>query len=67
MTAWCKLIVRGRDRNEAIARLKRALEEFIVDGPPTTVPLEQALMNDHQFIVGEYNTAYLEKFMNERF
>jgi len=62
-----KLIVRGRDRNEAIARLKRALEEFIVDGPPTTVPLGQALMNDHQFIVGEYNTAYLEKFMNERF
>ena len=62
-----KLIVRGRDRAEAMARMRRALNEFIIDGPPTTIPLGKALLDDHQFQVGEYNTAYLEKFMNERF
>ena len=58
-----KLIVRGRDRTEALARLQRALEEFLVDGPATTIPLGLALLKDAHFIGGNYNTAYLEKFM----
>jgi acetyl-CoA carboxylase biotin carboxylase subunit len=58
-----KLIVRGRDRTEAIARLHRALDEFIIDGPATTIPLGLALTKDAQFVAGRYNTRYLEKFM----
>lgn len=58
-----KLIVKGRDRTEAIARLARALDEFIIDGPKTTIPLGSALLKDAVFVGGEYNTAYLEKFM----
>jgi len=58
-----KLIVRGRDRTEALARLGRALEEFLVDGPKTTIPLGLALLKDGHFESGQYNTRYLEKFM----
>ncbi|MFO1521163.1 MAG: acetyl-CoA carboxylase biotin carboxylase subunit [Kiritimatiellia bacterium] len=61
-----KLIVHGRDRTEAIARLHRALGEFIIDGPATTIPLGLALCNDPVFQAGRYNTAYLERFMSER-
>jgi acetyl-CoA carboxylase, biotin carboxylase subunit len=58
-----KLIVRGRDREEALARLGRALEEFLIDGPTTTIPLGLALLQDAHFQSGHYNTRYLEKFM----
>ena len=62
-----KIIAKGRNRHEAILRLKRALAEFTINGPHTSVPLGLALMDDPTFISGEYNTAYLEKFMNEIF
>lgn len=62
-----KLIVFGRDRSEAVARLARALDEFIIDGPPTTIKLGQALLKDQQFLDGTYHTAYLEHFMKDRF
>ena len=62
-----KIIAKGRNRHEAILRLKRALAEFTINGPNTSVPLGLALMDDPIFISGEYNTAYLEKFMNEIF
>lgn len=58
-----KLIVHGRDRAEALSRLGRALDEFLVDGPATTIPLGLALLKDPTFLGGEYNTGYLEKFM----
>ncbi|MCC5846489.1 MAG: acetyl-CoA carboxylase biotin carboxylase subunit [Verrucomicrobia bacterium] len=58
-----KLIVRGRNREEALARLDRALSEFFIDGPKTTIPLGLALLKDGQFLSGKYNTGYLEKFM----
>lgn len=58
-----KLIVRGRDRTEALARLGRALDEFLVDGPATTIPLGLALLKDETFLGGAYNTRYLETFM----
>jgi acetyl-CoA carboxylase biotin carboxylase subunit len=58
-----KLIVHGRDREEAMAILGRALEEFLVDGPSTTIPLGLALLKDGHFQGGKYNTRYLEKFM----
>lgn len=62
-----KIIVTGKDRAEAIARLRRALEEFTINGPHTSVPLGEALLADQRFIKGTYNTAFLEKFMHENF
>ena len=48
-------------------RMRRALEEFTINGPHTSVPLGEALMVDGRFAAGTYNTAYLEKFMHESF
>ncbi len=62
-----KIIAKGKDREEAIARMRRALEEFTINGPHTSVPLGEALMVDKRFVDGTYNTAYLEKFMHEIF
>ena len=58
-----KLIVHGNDRAEALAILGRALEEFLIDGPATTIPLGLALLKDAHFLGGKYNTRYLETFM----
>jgi acetyl-CoA carboxylase biotin carboxylase subunit len=62
-----KIIATGKDREEAIMRMRRALEEFTINGPHTSVPLGEALMVDGRFAAGTYNTAYLEKFMHEVF
>jgi len=62
-----KIIVHGKDRKEAIARMRRALQEFTIIGPNTSVPLGEALMEDGRFRKGTYNTAFLEKFMHEVF
>jgi acetyl-CoA carboxylase, biotin carboxylase subunit len=62
-----KLIVYGRTRKEAIAKMSRALGEFILDGAHTTVPLGQALLGDARFARGEYNTTFLDTFMKEVF
>ncbi|MBT8046437.1 MAG: acetyl-CoA carboxylase biotin carboxylase subunit [Pontiella sp.] len=62
-----KIIAVGKDRDEAIMRMRRALEEFTINGPHTSVPLGEALMVDKRFVDGTYNTAYLEKFMHEVF
>jgi acetyl-CoA carboxylase biotin carboxylase subunit len=62
-----KIIATGKDREEAIGRLRRALEEFTINGPHTSVPLGEALLADTRFIKGRYNTAFLEKFMHENF
>ncbi len=62
-----KIIATGKDRKEAIVRLRRALDEFTINGPHTSVPLGEALLVDRRFIKGKYNTAFLEKFMHENF
>ncbi len=56
-----KLIVYGRDRGEAIARMKRALDEFIVEGIKTTIPFHKKVLNDPDFIKGDFNTGFVEK------
>jgi len=56
-----KLIVHGRDRDEAIARMKRALDEFIIEGIKTTIPLHKRVMKDPGFIKGDFNTGFIEK------
>ena len=60
-----KLIVQGRDRPEALARLKRALSELIVDGQgvETTVPLFHALLEDPDIQAGNYSIHWLEKWL----
>ena len=58
-----KLIVHGRDRPEALARLGRALGELIVDGVDTTVPLFHALLQEEAVQTGQYNIHWLEKWL----
>lgn len=60
-----KLIVYGRDRPEALARLDRALSELIVDGIDTTVPLFDALLKEKAVQTGEYNIHWLEKWLEK--
>ena len=60
-----KLIVHGRDRPEALARLSRALSELIVDGIDTTVPLFDALLQEKDVLTGDYNIHWLEKWLDE--
>lgn len=57
-----KVICRGKSRAEVIARMKRALKEFIVEGIETTIPLHLALLENEEFISGNYDTGIMERF-----
>jgi len=59
-----KLIVRGRDRDEAISRMSRALEMFIVQGIYTSIPLQQKIMHHPDFVSGNIDTKFIER-MNQ--
>ena len=61
-----KLIVQGQTRNECLMRLRRALEEFVIDGIATTIPLHQQLIGDNDFINGEYDINWLEGFLTRK-
>ncbi len=58
-----KLIVHGKTRSECLMRLKRALDEFVVDGIETTLPLFRALARDKDIIDGDYHIHWLEDFL----
>jgi acetyl-CoA carboxylase, biotin carboxylase subunit len=60
-----KLIVHGRNREEALSRLQRALGELIVDGIDTTLPLFTALLQELDIISGAYNIHWLERWLEE--
>ena len=62
-----KLIVHGRDRTEALARLERALSELIVDGVETTVPLFNQLLAEADIHSGDYNIHWLEKWLEKTY
>ena len=62
-----KLIVHGENRKEAIARLRRALGELIIDGIDTTVPLFEELLNENDIVNGDYNIHWLEKWLDGNF
>jgi acetyl-CoA carboxylase biotin carboxylase subunit len=58
-----KLIVYGTSRAGAMRRLRRALEEFVIDGIKTTIPLHQALIEDPEFQAGDYTIKWLEEWL----
>ncbi|MEM1206145.1 MAG: acetyl-CoA carboxylase biotin carboxylase subunit [Acidobacteriota bacterium] len=57
-----KLLARGRNREEAIARMKRALDFFEVEGIKTTVPLHRRILRDEKFQAGDFSTRFMEEF-----
>src|SRR6266699_759808 len=59
-----KLIVHGRTRGECLMRLRRSIDEFIVDGVETTLPLFSALVRDSDFVDGNYHIHWLEQFLS---
>jgi acetyl-CoA carboxylase biotin carboxylase subunit len=59
-----KLIVSGNSRNEALMRLRRALGEYVIDGIKTTLPLHNRLVQDQDFVNGDYDIHWLEKFVD---
>jgi len=58
-----KIIVHGRDRHEAIARMKRTLEMTVIEGIRTSIPLHLRVLNDPDFIAGRISTSFMERFL----
>jgi acetyl-CoA carboxylase biotin carboxylase subunit len=58
-----KLVIHGRTRNECLMRLRRALEEYVIGGIETTIPLHQRLVGAREFIDGDYDIHWLERFI----
>ncbi|MBF0359105.1 MAG: acetyl-CoA carboxylase biotin carboxylase subunit [Magnetococcales bacterium] len=61
-----KLIVHGKDREEAIARMSRALDEYVIEGIHTSIPLHQRILRDGAFKTGQYDLNFLEHFVKVR-
>ncbi len=57
----CKLICQGRNRTEAIQRMNRSLDEFVIEGITTTIPLHKKLLNHKKFINSDFNVSWLDK------
>ncbi len=58
-----KLIVKGRDRTEAVGRMKRALEMFVIEGIKTSIPLHRKIFADPDFMTGKFDTHFVERFL----
>ncbi len=58
-----KLVIHGRSRSECLMRLRRALEEYVIGGIETTIPLHQRLVEAREFIEGDYDIHWLERFV----
>jgi acetyl-CoA carboxylase biotin carboxylase subunit len=61
-----KLVVHGSDRAEAIAKMERALSQFVVEGIYTSIPLHQEILADPSFRAGDFNTGFMEDFLAKR-
>ncbi len=57
-----KLIAHGRDRNEAIQRMKRALDLFVVEGIHTSIPLHKRILNEPDFVAGKFDTNFIKRW-----
>ena len=61
-----KLITTAQTREEAISKMRRALDEFVIEGIKTTIPFHRQLMDDPRYIAGDYTTAFMDSFkMND--
>jgi acetyl-CoA carboxylase biotin carboxylase subunit len=56
-----KIIAHGSDRKEAICRMKRALDEFVIEGIKTTIPLHKIILENENFISNNYSTSFIEQ------
>ena len=61
-----KIIAHGRDRQEAIARMRRTLEMTVIDGIKTTIPLHLRILSDPDFVAGRLSTAFMERYIVEK-
>ena len=61
-----KLITTAQTREEAILKMKRALDEFVVEGIKTTIPFHRALMDDPKYVEGKYTTSFMDTFVLEK-
>ena len=61
-----KIIVHGRDRHEAIARMKRALEMTVIEGIKTSIPLHLKVLNDPDFVAGRLSTSFMDRYLQVR-
>jgi acetyl-CoA carboxylase biotin carboxylase subunit len=61
-----KVIAHGRDRQEAVSRMRRALDETLVEGVKTTIAVHQALLQHPSFLAGRTSTLFLERLIQER-
>jgi acetyl-CoA carboxylase biotin carboxylase subunit len=61
-----KIIVHGRDRQEAIARMRRTLEMTVIEGIKTSIPMHLKILNDPDFIAGRLSTAFMERYLTEK-
>ncbi|MBZ5556894.1 MAG: acetyl-CoA carboxylase biotin carboxylase subunit [Acidobacteriia bacterium] len=61
-----KIIVHGRDRPEAIARMRRTLEMTVVEGIKTSIPMHLRILNDPDFVAGKLSTSFMERFLKRR-
>src|ERR1700739_227462 len=61
-----KLITHGKDREEAMQRMKRALDMFIVQGIHTTIPLHRRIFDDEEFRNGQFDTKFMERFFERQ-
>ncbi len=61
-----KIIVHGRDRQEAIARMRRTLEMTVIEGIKTSIPLHLQILADPDFVAGRLSTAFMERYIVEK-
>jgi acetyl-CoA carboxylase biotin carboxylase subunit len=61
-----KIIVHGRDRSEAIARMRRTLEMTVVEGIKTSIPMHLKILSDPDFVAGKLSTSFMERFLKRR-
>ena len=58
-----KLVARGNTRGEAILRMRRALESFVIEGIRTTIPLQRRILADENFVRGNLSTAFMDRLL----
>jgi acetyl-CoA carboxylase biotin carboxylase subunit len=61
-----KVIVHGRDRQEAIARMRRTLEMTVIEGIKTSIPLHLKILSDPDFVAGRLSTSFMDRYVNEK-